>query len=485
VSGARFARNSLAVMAQRVTQAGSAFVLSAIIARTLGADELGVYMLAFTFYFVAATVASHGMRVHATRQLAREPAGAGDQLVSGAVLQLAAALAALAVIAGIIVAMPYDAHATRICLLHGLMVVPTSLANVADAVLQSRERMHVAAAITVPIHLLRLAAIAWALMHGADLATACAILIASECVVFAGQWLAAAGLARPRWRIDTGLMRASLRSARDFVAIEGLAVFNARIRLVLLSLVGSAATIGMYGCVLQILQPFHIVIHSVVQAVFPALSRTATLGVDQQRALVTKVMRLLLMLMAPAVALMGFAGGDLLLLAYGDGRFAAAGPALAITGAALITSASNRVLAYLLVATGHERVNLHEVMVATLVGVPLSFLLIQQFGLIGAAAAVPAQGVLGFLQFHHAVRRHVLRLDWPRIVAPGCAVAASTALAIAIARECVGVAPLEAIAAGCGAGGMAALIAWRLVRETSARSATAPRPAAGAAVAAG
>ena len=80
--------NSLAMLSNRLTQSIATFVLTAAIARLLGPETLGQYLLAFSYYFIFVGIVSEGVKTLFTRELSRHPAETPAFLVSGSLLQL-------------------------------------------------------------------------------------------------------------------------------------------------------------------------------------------------------------------------------------------------------------------------------------------------------------------------------------------------------------------------------------------------------------
>jgi O-antigen/teichoic acid export membrane protein len=207
-----------------------------------------------------------------------------------------------------------------------------------------------------------------------------------------------------------------VKSARTFVAIEGVAAFNGRIQVLILSVLGGEVVVGLYGGISQLMQPFQIVAQSLVMAVFPSMSKAVALGREKQRNLVETIAEMLLSIALPLIVGLVFIGGDLLIFIYRNPSFAEATVALNVLALSLITSSFSRPLSFLLVANGFEWVNLREVIVATVVGSLLSVVLISQYHLTGAALAVLITYTIGFSQFMYSVYIRLFSLRLWRIV---------------------------------------------------------------------
>ena len=80
--------NSLSLLSNRLIQGISTFALTTVIARNLGAEQLGQYVLAIGYYSVFVTFFGLGIRTLFIRELAKEGEKAPIYLVSGTLLQL-------------------------------------------------------------------------------------------------------------------------------------------------------------------------------------------------------------------------------------------------------------------------------------------------------------------------------------------------------------------------------------------------------------
>jgi O-antigen/teichoic acid export membrane protein len=379
-----FMSNSLALMANRLTQSISTFVLVMAIAHLLGAYALGQYTLAFSYYMLMMTFASAGFKLLITRELARNPAAKEIYLVNGTVIQLLVGLLIYGVLFLLIGILPYSPDTSTVCWLMGLMLVPFSLSNITEAIFQAEERMDLIALSTIPIYLLRLGLMIAAMRQGFGLLAAIWILVLSEIVILLIEWSIILRQGIPKWRMDWQFMGQMLRDAYVLILIDGVAILKTRIQVIVLSFFGGEVLVGVYGALMQLMQPLHIVINSLVQATFPRLSQVN--NVRRQRQIVEKSVSLLLSAALPFLVVIAFFGGELLLLIYRDPAFANAGSAFAILALTGVAIAFTRPLSFVLVANGHERINLTEVLVTAGWGTVVSWLLIAQWrsGLTGA-----------------------------------------------------------------------------------------------------
>lgn len=412
----RLISNSLAMLINRLVQSIATFVLSAAIARLLGADALGQYLLAYSYYYIFVTLSSQGLKTLFTRELARNVEETPTYLVSGMFLQLLFSLVAYIALVTFVFIMPYSDDTSMMCYIMGLTVVPFALSNITEAIFMAQEKMHLIAFTTVPIYILRTFMMLAAMHFKYGIESIAAIFVVSETLILVVQCLLVIRFVQPEWKIKGGFLRDTVRGVSTFFAIEGAAVIGNYLEVIILSLLGSELLLGFYGGVAQLLQPFLIIANSVILAMFPAMSRTVDQGLDEQKRITENLIEMLMLIALPLLVGILFMGSELLTLVYGA-SFAQATLALQISALALILMPFSRVLSYLLVANGFEKVNLQEVTVTTSVGGLIGVVLISQFKLLGAAAMFFVKTVIGSVQFIYGVYSRLFALNLGRVFA--------------------------------------------------------------------
>lgn len=408
--------NSLSMLINKLTQGISTFVLTAAIGRTLGADSLGQYLLAVSYYYIFVNIASQGFRTLFTRELAREPEKTPTYLVSGTLLQFVFSVVGYLALVFLVYLLPYRADTSVICYITGLTVIPYALSNVTEAILQAQEKMHLITISTVPIYILRLVAMLWVMHLNYGIEYVVGILVFSESLIWVIQWLILTKITKTQWQIETDFIWRTIKSARTFFAIEGTGILASKINLLLLSLLGSEFLVGLYGAVGQLMQPFSIVATSLIVAAFPSMSKSVNLGRSKQREVTENILEMLLCMALPFCIGLFFLGEKILLFIYKDASFSQATLVLHIISLTLITFTFIKVLGYLLVANNFERFNLIEVVSTTVVGGLSGVVLISEYKLLGAALMDIVMAVTGIALLIYAVYTRLFPLRLWRLL---------------------------------------------------------------------
>jgi O-antigen/teichoic acid export membrane protein len=209
------------------------------------------------------------------------------------------------------------------------------------------------------------------------------------------------------------------KASGSFIVIEGISVLGYRLQVFILSLLGGELVVGLYGAVLQLMQPFQIISHSVVLAVFPKMSKAIDSGKDTQRQITQITIEILLMVALPLLLGIVFFGKELLILLYQEESFAEAQFALNVFAIGLISSSFIRPLSYLLVANGFEKVNLWQVFITTILDCSISIVLVSQYKLNGAAITVIFTDYVALFIYYIESSRRLFKLNlWSTIYRP-------------------------------------------------------------------
>ncbi|MEM9925445.1 MAG: oligosaccharide flippase family protein [Cyanobacteria bacterium P01_D01_bin.50] len=411
--------NSFSLLLNRLTQSITTFILVASIARILGAYELGQYMLAFSYYYVFMTLASQGFKTLFTRELARNPTETPSYLISGTFLQFLFSVIGYAVLAIVVYLLPYKEDTSIVCYVIGLAIIPFSLSNVTESIFQAQEKMHLIAISTVPVYILRVIVMIWAMNLKHDISIVSAIMVASECLIFLIQWCFITQFIQYKWRLDWKFMWDTTKASGAFIVIEGISVLGYRLQVFILSLLGGELVVGLYGAVTQLMQPFQIISHSLVLAVFPKMTKAIDSGKDSQRQITQITIEILLIVALPLIVGLAFIGKDLLVLLYHDPSFAEAEFALNVFTLGLFAASFTAPLSYLLVANGFEKVNLWQVFITTILDVLISIVLVSQYKLNGTAVTVIFTDFVALFIYVYEVYRRLFSLQlWSTIYRP-------------------------------------------------------------------
>lgn len=407
--------NSISMLLNRLVQSITNFVLSTAIIRILGAEELGKYLLGFSYYYIFMSVVSQGLKTFFIRELSRKELETSVYLVNGILLQFIFAVIGYIALVIMVFLLPYSDETSKICYIMGLTIIPFSLSNITEAVFTSQEKMHIIAISTVPIYILRVLVMIIAMQLNCNTAYLAKIMFISEVLIFIFEWVLLSRTIKIKMHIKRDFIEHTLQASQTFFLIEGIGAFSARVEILILSLLGNEFMIGLFGGIIQLMQPFLLIANSVAMAFFPTMSKTLDSGREKQRQITEFFIEMLMIIALPFFVGLLFMGQDLLIFVY-DLRFIEATLALKITAFTLILSPFNRSLSYLLIASDLEKVNLREVISTTILGCLLGVFLVSQYKLIGAAIMCVLMSLSAFSQFIYNVYNSLFSLNLWRII---------------------------------------------------------------------
>jgi O-antigen/teichoic acid export membrane protein len=398
LSARRLSASTVQSMLARLLGPASSFVLSILLARSLGAAGSGVFFVALTLVCALAIVAKFGLETGLQRFVGAA-AGRDDLPAAAAIyrqsLRVSAVLALL--VAGLVVAAAEplargllgDPAQTDALRLLGLLIVPYTLLGISAAMLKALGRPALGGFFEAAAWpLLTLALAAPALIDGAPATGETALAYLLSAVLAAVLAHAAVGRRLPRGvRAPPAAPRTLYRSCLSLTGIELINYALLWAPFVLLPALAGATEAGLYSVGHRLaaqLGLLMLVVASVTAARFAAHHQqrhAAELG-----RLAGRATRLLILLgLPPAAALLLWS--EPLLALFGEG-FAPAATALRVLVIGQLVNLATGPVGYLLAMTGHERA-LRNVLLGTMaLTLPLALVLVPAFGATGAAAAV-------------------------------------------------------------------------------------------------
>ncbi|MBG1269809.1 oligosaccharide flippase family protein [Nostoc sp. WHI] len=407
--------NSLSLLVNRLVQSITTFVLTAVIARTLGAYELGQYLLAFSYYYIFVSIASQGLKTLLTREMCRNPQETSVYLVNGTLLQLFLSFICYAAMVVLVFILPYSYETSTICYIMGLTIIPFSLSNITEAVFQAQERMNLIVISTVPVYILRLLVMVWTMYLNYGVNYLAGIFVVSEIIIFIIEWILIRRIVKPKWQINQYFVWHTFKSAGTFLAIDAVGIISSKMDILIISLLGSELMVGIYGAIMQLIQPFVMIVNSVCLAAFPSLTKAVDIGKEKLQQITENILEMLLYITLPFLVGNFFVGSNLINFIYQDINFSQIDLVIKITFLSIITYPFKQTFVYLLLANGLEKLNLLEVVITNIVAALSGVLLVLEYKLMGAAfmslmSSLTAFSVLTFFVYSRLFSLHLLRI---------------------------------------------------------------------------
>lgn len=401
-AASRVARHTILSLLGFVVPLAIALVAIPVAARGLGPARFGLLGLAWAtveylgFFDLGLSRATVRFVADALARGARDL----RQVVSVSVaVQLTLALLAgtlVAVLATAVVgflsipsALEVEALATFRAVAANVVVVLTITA--VRGVLEGAQRFDVAVALKIPAAAAATAVPAIGAVLGASVPEILWMVLAVRLVILATLVVAAplsiTGF-RWEWPREWHLLRALL-SFSGWLAISGIAsaILVNFDRFALAAIAGIVA-VGFYTAPYEGAMRLLLVPQSIFAALFPALTATETLGGRERTTrFMESALRQMALLLCFAVSVLIVLAPEILRLWVGPGFAAEAGSALRLLALGVMANALAHVPLVFLYASGRPDIPAKLHLVELLLHIPLTLLLIRNFGITGAAAA--------------------------------------------------------------------------------------------------
>src|SRR5512133_736950 len=219
-ASAALSRNAFFLVVGQAGTTALSVVLSAALGRSLGAVDFGLFYLVTTMTMFAYGVVEWGQNLYVAREVARDPARAGELLGSAGLFRVAAAAAVAGPALLLAWALGYPRSTISLYALLLGTYLPVSLVLAHGVVFRGRERMELDALLTVAAKVLALGGTLAVLATGARVlgvvlaqGVAAALAAALAVAVFR-----AVGL--PRIRVARGTLRELLAGGAPIVALN-------------------------------------------------------------------------------------------------------------------------------------------------------------------------------------------------------------------------------------------------------------------------
>ncbi len=402
----RILANIAALLTSDVLNRATTFAVYALVARYLGDFGFGQVSLALLLFYTFYVFAGLGMRVYITREVARDRSLTSPFLVNASVLILGASLLSLVALGLFVWLMGYEQRTALLVLVVGLAIVPYALTSVNEAIFQAWEQMQYIAYANIPHNVLKIVATVVLLSSGyGAIELGLALVVCYVLTLILAWWFTRRMVGRIAGQLDLPFMRRIVIEVLPFLGLESVIAIWASLNALLLSRFGNEIDVGYYNAAMQVLVPVNLVLQSVVLSLFPRMVREFEQRSSDLPRVYADLIEVLLSITLPSVVGMMLLAEPILLLFYGHESFANATIVLQIVAWSLIPLALNRALGQVLLATLQEKITLRIVVVNTIISLILGLILIQLYGIVGAAIATVVTRVINLAQQYVPVSR--------------------------------------------------------------------------------
>lgn len=404
--------------------------LTAIAGRVLGTAGYGLYATAGTLVEVARIFANSGLDYLVTREVTTDPASGSRVASAAAAVKLVLGAVAYIALAGVVVLLDYPPAILPLVLVLGSALFFENLSDIADAVLQGRERMDYTMRALMTAGAVMFVTGALALKSGLGLFGFAGAIVAG----FLARWVVLTLALRARFaRIAPSEVRREevgrlAKAAAPLLGSTLITLVFHRVDLLMLGKMVAVDQVGLYGAAIRVVDVVVLAPRILATAVYPAVRRSreaegpaATIALMAESTRVALVacsgIGLVVWLLAP-VALRVIPGVE----------FLPATAALRLLSWGIVLQAGDHMLARLLYAIEREIDFLRIGAAGIACSVLLNLWWIPRLGIVGAAWATLAGYAVTLVLYWFFAARQGYRIPLMRgFAGPGAALLGAVA----------------------------------------------------------
>ena len=427
----RLASNIGSLLTSTVFERAMRFVLYAMVARSLGAADLGRLALAVAIFQVISRFVVAGIPVLATREMAKHPGRAASYIANGGTIVAATSILGYAVLLVFMLGVGYEQETAQVIWLLFAGLIPFCWYRITEAVFIGLERAKYVAFVNVPVNFAQTIIALLLLRWGFGVPAIALSLAISYALIAVIQLAILAVRIRPAWiRPSGGVAREMMREASPFLGIEGTLVLRGSSNAVIISLILGEVAVGIYSAAVQLQVPLRLVGNAVGTGLFPVMVRAFGQSMAALARAASRAVELIVAIVLPAVIGLVILGDELLSLIYGGEEFIESTTVLQLVAWAGLAMAVASILGRALVSANRELLTLRISIINTAVQILLAVVLTMQFGVVGAAAAWLLVSLLNVVQHYVPITGLFGSFPpWPMVWRP---ILASTVMAAAL-----------------------------------------------------
>lgn len=409
--------NMASLLANDLLTRIATFILYALIARYLGAQDFGVVSLALTIIYTFQMLAPAGLRLLITREVTNNKSATDRYLVNGIVIAAVFSLASLVIIFILTTGLQYSTEITSAIFIVALGLIPFAISAIFEAIFQAWERMEFITIANAPRNILVILLAFLFLSQERGLNSLLWLLPITYLLmtVFEG-WLILRYITHPWILPDLRFIRKTVNASWTFVGFQSVLAVSNLLIFIYLSKFADELSVGYYNAASQLSSILFLVFQSIVLGAFPVMCQRFLEGVDGFKELSNQVIEILFTISIPLIIGLFFLAQPLMLLVYGNTEFLPAAAVLQALSLTMILRIFSSVFGRDLLAAGREKKVFNIVFIDSLINAILGFVLIYFYGLMGAVFVAIVTAIIDFLLHHFQITRiYPQAIPWNRV----------------------------------------------------------------------
>jgi len=393
----KIAKNTAWLFVADVISKISVFLLSIIIAQSMGDEAFGKYSLAIAFSFFFIIISQLGMKIILIREIAKNPKQTQSYLGNSLVIKLVLSLFSFVLLIMITSLFDYPANIKMIIYLFTTGGIIFSVSHIFQSVFVAHEKMKFSAIISMAENISILLISVFILSLKKDIVLlGIGYLIASIIVLITSIIITSKKLVVVKLDFNFKIFKLLIISSLPLLVSSLFGIITLKIDTIMLSLFKSVTVVGWYNASYQIVGGLLFIPIILCTSLFPSMVKSYKKSHEMLSEILTKSVKYLTIIVIPFIIIIVSYSKFIIILLFGQ-QFIKGAYSLQILMIALFFMYLIRPFAYLLFSSDKLKHFLISVITISIINVVLNLLFIPKMGHVGAALTTLVSTFIGLV----------------------------------------------------------------------------------------
>lgn len=383
----RVAKNTLVVAIVQGVLPLFSFILVCLIARFLGASNLGKYSFLMAFFGTFLPIAVLGLNTLITREVAKDRTTANKYLTNAFIIGVLSSLLLMGVMCLLVNVIDYGPSIVVPTYVISFAVVFSTPIAYCEAVFRAFEQFEFIACGVAVQNITKVAFGLCCLLLGYGLLGVIVVVVVSSLIgLLVNIYFISRFITKLYFAVDFRFCKTLMRRALYFAGISMVASIYWKVDILMLGKLRNMEEVGFYSAAYRLLSICIVIPQCYTLATFPVMSRQFASSLSVFESTCKRSIRYLYIVILPIAGIVTLLSPSIITTIYGE-KFIDGINALRILIWTIVPYSSVMVLARTILASGNEKIDFRINIIGILANIALNLILIPQMGYIGASIA--------------------------------------------------------------------------------------------------
>lgn len=412
----KIVKNTTVLVIMQITTMCLGLIFSIYLAKYLGVSDFGKYSFALSFTSLLSIIVDVGFNQLTIREISRDNTKLGKFVGNIIPLKIFLSFIYFMIIYLLLNLMKYPYDTKVLVYIFAVFTILSSFGGFLKSIFNAYEIMEYTSFISILEKMIIVFSGVVLLILGNSLIEVVSIYpIAAFIGIILCSVILIKKISNFEFEMNLTLWRDLLTSSIPFGIFSIFIAINYRIDTVMLSILKDDATVGLYSAAYNLVLALNFIPASYINSIFPLISR---LSVDKNKSLIIayeKSLKYLLITAIPLAIGTIILADKIILLTYGEG-FKDSSYALQILILAVIPIFIHNVLGAIILAINREKAAIPMWAVCATINIILNYILIPNYGFVGASITTLISEIAICLQFYYFVNRNFYQISIQKII---------------------------------------------------------------------